>query len=115
VNPRARRTRPRAIRIPRWPEPAKRAAKLFEDLHWGIAPKKVRQVRKPHAGAALAELGQLEAVEYSTTKKGDGPSVYHHKFGEEGGRRPTLAVDPETRDLHIVGGSYTVEQRGIVD
>jgi hypothetical protein len=112
VNPR-KRSRP--LRLPRFAAPAKRAARLFEDLHWGIEPKKVRKVRRPHVGGALAELGQLEAVEYSTEKKGDGPSVYRHEFGEEGGRLPTLAVDPEVRDLHIVGGSYTVERRGIVD
>jgi len=94
---------------------SRRAAHLFEDLHWGIAPSKVKRVRKPHAGPALAELGRLEAIEYATTKKGDGPSVYRHKFGEEGGRKPRLAVDPETRDLHIVGGDYNVEPRGIVD
>ena len=92
-----------------------RASALFEDLHWGIPAKKVKRVRKPHAGRALAELGRLEAVEYSTTKKGDGPSTYHHKFGEEGGRKPRLAVDPATRDLHIVGGDYTVRREGIRD
>jgi hypothetical protein len=100
--------------LPRDPE-SRHAAKLAEDLHWGIAPKRARRWRRPHAGAALAELGQLVAVEYSTTKKGDGPSIYHHTFGEEGGRRPVLAVDPRTRDLHVVGGDYTVEGRGIVD
>ena len=93
----------------------KRAADLFRELHWGIPAKKSVRARKPHAGPALADLGELVAVEYSTNKKGDGPSVYHHSFGEEGGRKPRLAVDPESRDLHIVGGSYTVEERGIVD
>lgn len=92
-----------------------RAAALYEDLHWGIPSRRRRMVRPPHVGAALTDLGQLEAVEYSTNKKGDGPSNYRHEFGEEGGRRPRLAVDPESRDLHIVGGSYRVERRGIVD
>lgn len=113
MNPRNKRSRP--LRIPRFPAPAKRAARLYEDLHWGLPAKKVRRVRRPHASGALAELGQLEAVEYSTDKQGDGESIYRHEFGEEGGRLPSLAVDPETHDLHVVGGSYTVERRGIVD
>lgn len=91
-----------------------RARQLYEALHWGIPPKRTRHVhtRQP---AHLAELGRLESVVYSTNKKGDGPSHYVHEFGEEGGRKPRLAVDAETRDLVIVGGDYDVEARGIVD
>lgn len=100
---------------PRWTGPRARAAALVDDLHWGIPARRETAVRVPHVGAALAELGQLVAVEYSTNKRGDGLSVYRHEFGEEGGRKPRLAVDPQTRDLHIVGGSYRVERRGIVD
>jgi hypothetical protein len=115
VNP-VRRRRLAPLRLPRMPAPAaKRAADLFSDLHWGIKPKRLARVRAPSAGPALAELGRLESVEYSTEKQGDGPSIYHHEFGEEGGRKPHLAVDPATRDLHIVGGSYTVETGGIID
>lgn len=114
MNPPNRRSS-RPLRIPSWPSSAKKAADLFSDLHWGIEPRKLARVRPPHAGPALTELGQLVSLEYSTEKEGDGPSLYTHKFGEEGGRKPTLAVDPTTRDLHIVGGSYTVERRGIVD
>jgi hypothetical protein len=97
------------------PAPTGPAADLFADLHWGILPRRRIMVRRPHVGGALTQLGVLEAVEYSTNKKGDGESIYRHEFGEEGGRRPRLAVDPDTRDLHIVGGSYQVERRGIVD
>lgn len=86
----------------------------FERLHWGRPARKVttHEMRAPRA---LAELGRLEAVEYFTNKKGDGPSIYRHAFGEEGGRKPRLAVDVETDRLVIVGGDYTVEDRGIVD
>jgi hypothetical protein len=97
------------------PAGARSAADLVRDLHWGIPARQARKVRRPHAGPALAELGELESIEYSTHKRGDGPSSYTHDFGEEGGRKPRLAVDPKTRDLHIVGGGYTVEPRGIVD
>jgi len=91
------------------------ASALWEDLHWGLRPRQRLSVRRPNIGRALTALGRLEAVEYSTNKKGDGPSVYRHEFGEDGGRKPHLAVDPASRDLHIVGGSYRVERRGIVD
>lgn len=96
------------------PGAAERGAKLYEDLHWGIRPRKVRRVRT-RAAQALAKLGTLEEVTYSTHKRGDGPSRYVHSFGEEGGQKPDLAVDVDTRDLVLVGGDYTVEPRGIVD
>lgn len=113
MNPRKRKP----LRIPAmdWPEPSRRAADLFADLHWGIKPRKLARVRTPHVGHTLTELGRLESIDYSTNKSGDGMSRYTHEFGEDGGRKPTLAVDPETRDLHIVGGSYTVERAGIID
>lgn len=62
----------------------------------------------------LAELGTLEAVVYSTTK-GDTRGAWEHHFGEKGGRKPILAVDPRADRLHIVGGDYRVEDRGIDD
>lgn len=92
-----------------------RAAALYRELHWGIEPRRMRRVRVERRPTSLAELGKLEAVTYATTKRGDGPSSYTHEFGEEGGRRPSLAVDTKTRRLHIVGGDYRVEARGIVD
>jgi hypothetical protein len=91
-----------------------RSAELYEALHWGIPAGKTRTVRTRKA-VDLAELGRLESVTYSTNKRGDGPSHYVHEFGEEGGRKPSLAVDAHTRDLVIVGGDYDVEPRGIVD
>lgn len=94
---------------------ADRAARLYRELHWGIRPKRIRKVRAPRRPKALAELGTLEAVTYATHKRGDGPSSYVHEFGEEGGKRPSLAVDVRNKKLHIIGGDYRVESRGIVD
>jgi hypothetical protein len=90
------------------------AVDRFEALHWGRPARKSsgHQVQAPRA---LAEIGRLEAVEYFTNKRGDGPSVYRHQFGEDGGRKPRLAVDVETDRLHIIGGDYSVEDQGIVD
>jgi len=92
-----------------------KAADFYEDLHWGIPPKAVKRAKVPRTPKALAELGELESVVYSTDKNGDGFSNYEHEFGEEGGEKPLLAVDPENKKLHVVGGDYTVEDRGIVD
>lgn len=94
---------------------AKKAAALYRELHWGIKPRRLRKVRVERRPTELAELGKLKSVTYDTSKRGDGPSSYTHQFGEEGGRRPSLAVDTATRRLHIVGGDYRVESRGIVD
>jgi len=91
------------------------AEDFYRRFHWGHEAKRAIPVKVPKTPRTLVQLGRLEAVEYSTNKKGDGPSVYRHKFGEEGGRRPRLAVDVESRRLHVVGGDYTVEERGIVD
>lgn len=92
-----------------------RARAAYERLHWGIPSRRSFGVKPAPRPRALAELGKLVSVTYATNKAGDGPSYYEHHFGEEGGRRPSLAVDVDTQDLHIVGGDYTVEDRGIVD
>ena len=92
-----------------------RAREVYRAFHWGIPPKRVRKVKTSPRPHTPAELGTLEAVTYATEKRGDGPSLYEHQFGEEGGRKPRLAVDVDTNRLHIVGGDYTVEDRGIVD
>jgi hypothetical protein len=94
---------------------AQRASDLYRDLHWGLGPRRVRRVHTSPRPRSLAELGTLSSVTYATHKKGDGPSLYEHQFGEEGGKKPSLAVDVDTGRLHIVGGDYTVEDRGIVD
>lgn len=96
------------------PPEAQAATKLYRDLHWGRGARKTARVKVPKP-RALAEMGRLESVVYSTTKGGDGHSHYEHTFGEEGGKKPSLGVDVDTRDLVIVGGDYTVEPRGIVD
>jgi hypothetical protein len=92
-----------------------RARDAYQAFHWGLPASRMRRVRTPARPRALSELGKLESVTYATHKRGDGPSSYEHHFGEEGGRQPSLAVDPDTGDLHIVGGDYAVEDRGIVD
>lgn len=91
-----------------------RAVQAYEGFHWGRKAKRARRVHVSPPPAELAELGRLVAVTYETTK-GKEHAQWEHEFGEEGGRRPVLAVDPESNRLHIVGGDYRVEDRGIVD
>lgn len=91
------------------------AKSFYRDFHWGIPHRKVKRVKVAPRPRALVKLGKLEGVTYSTNKKGDGFSHYEHAFGEEGGKKPVLAVDVESKKLHVVGGDYKVEDRGIVD
>jgi hypothetical protein len=62
-------------------------------------------------------FGKLHCVEYETRKPHLGaPSetIFVHKFGEEGGKRPDLHVDNEGM-LKIRGGSYRISPDGIID
>lgn len=86
----------------------------YEGFHWGRAPRRHQNVELSPRPRELAKIGELEAVAYRTTK-GDQRATWEHEFGDQGGRKPILAVDPRTNRLHIVGGSYRVEDRGIVD
>ena len=91
------------------------ATERYTGFHWGRPPKRNVSVTPSPRPRELVELGKLEAVTYSTKKGDEGFAHYEHEFGEEGGQKPVLALDPETNRLHIVGGGYRVEDRGIVD
>jgi hypothetical protein len=92
-----------------------RALERYKGFHWGIPAKRAIKVKTSPVPAELVELGRLEAVTYSTKKGNEGLQHWEHAFGEDGGKKPALAFDPQTNRLHIVGGSYKVEDRGIVD
>lgn len=89
------------------------AAKFYEDFHWGRKPRRLRRVRLAPLPRRLVKLGVLEAVTYSAQKGADALADYIHHFGEGGTRKPTLAADPVTKRLHIVGGGYDVRKEGI--
>lgn len=87
--------------------------RAYKEFHWGRDPDGARSVAVPSSPKELVELGTLENVTYSTIK-GDEDADYVHDFGTRGRGKPTLAYDPKTKSLHVVGGTYTVEDRGIV-
>lgn len=104
-----------------------RADDDFERLHWG-APDCTTSVTltPPAPPDRLVSLGGLHAVEYLTTKGGDGQSLYRHEFGREVSRqvwrgpRPVLAVGfydngSRQQELFIARGAsrYRVTTHGI--
>ena len=91
------------------------ARRAYEAFQWGRKPRRVTRARVSPEPEVLAQLGQLTHVTYQTKKGSEKVALYEHAFGEEGGRRPVLALDPKSGRLHIVGGSYRVTARGIID
>ena len=84
----------------------------YTDLHWGRAPDRVDQVDAPGLeGKTLVQLGDLEYVGYYADK-GPESAIWHHEF--DGADRPRLSVDLDSGSLHLIGGSYSVDPRGIV-
>ena len=60
-------------------------------------------------------LGEIETIEYETTKPHlgqDDETIYFHHLGEETGERPVMRIDSDGL-IKIVGGAYTIEADGI--
>lgn len=89
------------------------AFRAFKEFHWGRPADATYYAEVPPPPTELVELGQIEEITYSTVK-GDEDADYVHAFGTRGRGKPGLAYDPKTESLHFVGGTYTVEDRGIV-
>lgn len=69
----------------------------------------------PYDGST-GSFGEVTQVEYETAKPHLGyknKTIFFHKMGEEGGRKPTLSADNE--GLRFRGGSYKITRQGIVD
>jgi hypothetical protein len=100
-------------------------APSYAASHWGIKPRTSRgttmDVPDPNVNIRAAkvsgkppfvELGTLVSIVYCTSKQGD-PDLteYEHKFEHE---HPVLCYGRKDGRLYIVGGTYTMEPRGIV-
>jgi len=92
----------------------KTAINRYSDYHWGKAPDKIELIDKRILiPDTLVVLGVLRGLLYQTTKRGD-PSntIYIHAHKKP---YPYLCSDVEMKNLYIIGGSYKIEDRGIVD
>jgi len=90
----------------------RQAAELYERFHWGNAPTELVESEgcpMVQPGDVLVVLGELDRIDYETTK-GDLEAVFFHNFEDE---RPRLCMTRDGR-LVIVGGTYRVTERGIV-
>jgi len=91
--------------------------KRSKELHWGRDDGKPELVAVPDfrpGDPPLVKLGDLVYVEYLTKKGIDGPTVYFHDFGEDGGKFPGLYSNGD--DLVIVRqkSRYRVRAHGII-
>ena len=62
-------------------------------------------------------FGEVIQIEYEVSKPHLGhknPTIFFHKMGEDGGKRPLLIADGKG-GLKLRGGSYRIEREGIVD
>ena len=94
------------------------ARKDFTTFHWGDRPDKTMKVRTADLTLVgpLVALGELAEVAYDASKDGEA-ARWVHAFGDgeagKGTDRPILVVDRAGR-LGIIGGSYDVQDVGIV-
>lgn len=87
-----------------------RAAEAYEGFHWDEEVDDASIVDVAPPPRVLWQLGELIQITYLATKGGE-PTHWVHDFTPT---KPVLAFDEESQTLHIVGGNYTVTDRGIV-
>jgi len=87
------------------------AARRFAGFH-GETPSESVRVKLPPAPKAMYTLGELEAVTYNAVVDGE-HARYIHRFKKKS--RPLLAVSSDGKQLYLIGGSYSITDRGIVD
>lgn len=85
----------------------------YSSFHWGNEPDSIQEVTIPDAPKTLVEIGKLEGVIYRTAKGKRKKESWVH-FHDEG-EPPTLAYDPKTHQLYILGGRYKITPHGIED
>ncbi|HEX6217005.1 MAG TPA: hypothetical protein VFZ38_19360 [Vicinamibacterales bacterium] len=78
----------------------------------GMEPADLLEVKAEPVPKLAWLLGEMEEVLYNTRRDGKAER-YLHPFKKSA--RPLLAVDAKTGRLFLVGGDYTVTERGITD
>lgn len=89
----------------------RQARKLFADFR-GEQPRELVRVRLPKKPGALLTVGECIGIMYRTRRDGQVDN-YLHRFKKKA--RPTLAVSSDGRQLYLLGGAYSVTDRGIED
>jgi hypothetical protein len=98
----------KAAKKKRNPEISSRLVKRFMMFHEGDEPTEAVEV-KINVPDELSDMGELVALTYRTQKCGK-VHIWEHEFDKE----PQLACGPDGKNIQIIGGSYTVTDRGIV-
>jgi hypothetical protein len=90
-----------------------KACDVYRGFHWNkeaeeaLLIKDVEQIPE-----TVVVLGELTGITYRTVKgPGSDPVLYVHAFDEP---LPFLCCDPGKKQLYILAGGYTIEDRGIV-
>ncbi len=88
-----------------------RAAQAFEDFS-GHKPTRVTKAQLQHTDAAGWKMGPAVGIAYEARRDGV-TRQYFHEFAKSA--RPDLVSRDDGKQLFLVGGKYTVTNRGIED
>lgn len=89
----------------------KQATVKYQDFH-GEEPTSVHKMRIGATPKVLYTLGDLHSVTYVADRDGR-RNLFVHKFKVK--NRPLLTVTKDGRQLYMLGGAYSVTDRGIED
>lgn len=78
----------------------------------GEPPASIERVRVPPVDPVVLTLGVCTGIMYATTRDGR-HEKYLHRFKQTA--RPLLAVSSDGHSLYLIGGSYSVTDKGIED
>lgn len=89
----------------------RQAVKLYRDFR-GEEPRGFVKVKMPALPTAMLTVGECLGIMYRTRRDGK-VEDYLHRFAKKA--RPTLAVSSDGLQLFLLGGAYSVTDRGIED
>lgn len=89
------------------PDDINKAIDKYREFHHGLEPDKLKKLKQKQP-SSLFVLGKVDRIDY-TREEPEGKRAYYHNFGEESGKRPTLASSPDGNKLYIFGGNFKVE------